>query len=161
MSEGGFRIKAGILNLSKNYFVAKTNANFPSNSKKYDLPTIQGIITVFDAENGKLLAVMDSIEITIIRTGAATAVAAKYLSREDSKTVTVWGCGNQGRISLKAITNVRQLETIYAFDIDKPKAELFANELSKELKITITAVVTSKSQIVEQIIDKVDDKEPK
>src|SRR5882757_1078978 len=67
--DGGFHIKAGIMNLGNNYFVAKTNSNFPGNNKKNGLPTIQGVIIVFDADNGKLLAVMDSIEITILRTG--------------------------------------------------------------------------------------------
>ena len=61
---------------------------------------------------------MDSIEITIIRTGAATAVAAKYLSRADSEVALICGCGNQGKISLKAISEVRQLKKIYAYDID-------------------------------------------
>src|SRR5258705_4779953 len=61
--DGGFHTKAGILNLDKNYFVSKTNANFPGNSQKNGLPTIQGVITVCDADNGRLLAIMDSIEI--------------------------------------------------------------------------------------------------
>ena len=46
------------------YFVAKTNANFPNNMKLSALPAIQGIIVVCNAENGQLLALMDSIEIT-------------------------------------------------------------------------------------------------
>src|SRR4051812_18304397 len=72
-SEGGFHIKAGLLNLQRSYFVAKVNANFPHNMKRSGLPTIQGIVVVNDADNGRLLALIDSIEITIIRTGAATA----------------------------------------------------------------------------------------
>src|SRR5215217_2708984 len=96
---GGFHIKAGLMNMGKPYFVSKINANFPANSKQYGLPTIQGVIVVCDGENGRLLALMDSIEITIIRTGAATAVAAKHLSRTDSKSVIICGCGNQGKIS--------------------------------------------------------------
>jgi len=139
-TEGGFHIKAGILKLGRNYFVAKTNANFPGNNKTNGLPTIQGIVSVFDAENGRLLALMDSIEITILRTGAATAVAAKYLSREDSKTAMICGCGNQGEASLRALMEVRRLETVYAFDINKQQAELFAKKFSKELKISVTVV---------------------
>lgn len=137
---GGFHIKAGILNLGRNFFVAKTNANYPGNSKENGLPTIQGIVTVFDAEDGRLLAVMDSIEITILRTGAATAVAGKYLSREDSKVVTICGCGNQGEVSVRALKEVRNLETIYAFDINKQRAGAFAEKLSKELEISVTVV---------------------
>lgn len=135
--DGGFHIKAGI---DKNYFVAKTNANFPQNKKRNGLPTIQGVINVFDAENGRLLALMDSIELTIIRTGAATAVAAKYLAMGGAKIATICGCGEQGTISLKMLLKVRQLETIYAYDLDKSLAEKFAQELSEEFKISVVAV---------------------
>jgi len=135
--DGGFHIKAGI---DKNYFVAKTNANFPQNKKRNGLPTIQGVINVFDAENGRLLALMDSIELTIIRTGAATAVAAKYLAVSGAKIATICGCGEQGTISLKMLLKVRQLETIYAYDLDKSLAEKFAQELSEEFKISVVAV---------------------
>src|SRR3982751_1262491 len=92
--DGGFHIKAGLLELDRTYFAAKTNANFPQNVKRFGLPLIQGVIVLCDGENGYPLALMDSIEITIQRTGAATAVAAKYLARSDSKIATVCGCGN-------------------------------------------------------------------
>lgn len=132
---GGFHIKAGILELKNKFFVAKANANFPANAKQYGLPAIQGIIIVSDAENGKLLALMDSIEITIIRTGAATAVAAKYLSSIDAKTITICGCGNQGKISLKAIMKVRQLKKVFAFDADEKKKKEFAEEFAGQLDV--------------------------
>jgi len=136
---GGFHIKAGVMNLSKNYFVAKINANFPGNYKN-GLPTIQGVITVCDAENGRLLALMDSIEITIIRTGAATGIAAKWLANNDAKVVTICGSGNQGKISLRAVMKVRQLEKVFVFDIDENKAHQFAHEFSEELNIIIEPV---------------------
>ena len=132
---GGFHIKAGILKIERNYFVAKVNANFPGNPNQYLLPSIQGIIAVCDGMNGKLLALMDSIEITIIRTGAATAIAAKYLALANTKTATICGCGNQGRISLKALMKVRRPEKIYAYDTDKEKAEKFAQEFDRQLEV--------------------------
>jgi alanine dehydrogenase len=135
--DGGFHIKAGILNLGKQYFVAKTNGNFPQNNNLHGLPTIQGVIIVSDASNGKVLALMDSIEITIIRTGAATGLAAKHLSRKDSKTAVIIGCGNQGRISLRALMKVRSLRNIYVHDIDSMAAKTFVDEMSKEFAISI------------------------
>jgi ornithine cyclodeaminase/alanine dehydrogenase len=135
---GGFHIKAGVLVLSQTYFVAKVNGNFPGNSKQYGLPTIQGIIVVCDGTNGRLLALMDSIEITIIRTGAATAIAAKYLALRDAKTVTICGCGNQGRISLKALMTVRPLKKVYAFDIDKIQIQKFSKDFSHEIEVIPT-----------------------
>jgi alanine dehydrogenase len=137
---GGFHIKAGLLSHGRNYFAAKTNANFPLNARRFGLPLIQGVIVLCDAENGYPLAVMDSMEITIIRTGAATGVAAKHLARNDSSIATICGCGNQGRISLKAVGKVRGLSRAYAWDIDPETARRFADELSTELGLEIEPV---------------------
>jgi len=132
---GGFHIKAGVLEYSRPYFVTKINANFPGNPKRNGLPLIQGIIAVSDAEDGSLLALIDSIEITVIRTGAATAVAAKYLASANAGAVTICGCGNQGRISMQSLMRVRQLKTVYAFDIDEVLAHKFALEFSHQLRV--------------------------
>ncbi len=137
---GGFHTKAGLLNLGRNYFVAKTNANFPGNRKKHNLPTIQGVVVVADAEDGRLLALMDSIELTILRTGAATAVAAKYLSKRDAKTLTICGCGEQGRISLKMLQKVRPLQKVFAFDIDPAISKRFAGEFNTSGSLNVEAV---------------------
>lgn len=137
---GGFHIKAGLLELDRAYFAAKANANFPQNVKRFGLPLIQGVIILCDAENGYPLAVMDSIEITILRTGAATAVAARYLARADSKVVTIAGCGNQGRISLRALAKVIPVEKAFAYDNDGAQAQRFARELAEELRIELKAV---------------------
>ncbi len=138
--DGGFHIKAAGLELARPYFGAKVNGNFFQNRQRFGLPNIQGVIVLCDAENGYPLAVMDSIEITILRTGAATGVAAKYLARPDATVATISGCGNQGRISLLALATVRRLETVYAFDVDHEQAERYADELSSELRIAVSAV---------------------
>lgn len=133
--DGGFHIKAGFCEKGKSYFVAKINANFPQNRQRFDLPTIQGVIILSDGENGYPLALMDSIEITIQRTGAATAVAAKYLARPDSKIITICGCGNQGRIQLRSLMRVRPLQKAFVYDLDERRARLLANEFSQDLFI--------------------------
>jgi alanine dehydrogenase len=151
-TDGGFHIKAGILNLRRHYFVAKINANFPMNPKRNGLPTIQGVIAISDASNGKLLALMDSMEITTIRTGAATGVAAKYLARPDSRTVTIVGCGNQGKISLRALMKAHRLEKIYVHDTDPSIANIFVKQMNKEFSISIQAVDQVDSAIKESDI---------
>jgi alanine dehydrogenase len=133
--DGGFHIKAGILGLHRSYFVAKVNANFPGNLQEHGLPTIQGVIIVCDATNGRLLALMDSIEITIIRTGAATGIAAKYLAPSNATVATVCGCGNQGKISLRALLQVRKLEKIYAYDIDETQSQKFNEEFGRQIEV--------------------------
>jgi alanine dehydrogenase len=138
--DGDFHIKAGVLKLNRPYFAAKINANFPHNPKRLGLPTIQGVVVLSDADNGYPLAVMDSTEITAQRTAAATAVAAKYLARPESKTLTVCGCGIQGRASLRALVGLFSLEHVFAYDVDATRSEKFAHDLSAELAIAIKAV---------------------
>lgn len=135
--DGGFHIKAGILEFDRSFFAAKINANFPQNAKRFGLPLIQGVVVLADAQNGSPLAIMDSMEITVQRTGAATAVAAKYLARRDSKAILICGCGNQGRVSIQAISKIFSLEQVFGYDIDAGQAQRFANELSDELKISV------------------------
>jgi len=144
VDNGGFHIKAGI---AERYFVAKLNANFPLNQKEYGIPTIQGVVIVCDAKNGKLLALIDSIEITIIRTGAATALAAKYLSLPGSNTATICGCGNQGRISVTALKAVRPLERVFAYDIDEAQITKFSAEFNKVVEVIPTTAKDLKAAL--------------
>src|SRR5215470_6012953 len=116
VENGGFHVKAGLLNSGRHYFAAKVNGNFPENGVRLGLPTIQGVIVLCDAEKGSPLAVMDSRDITALRTGAATAVAAKYLARKNSRTVTICGCGNQAPHQLRALARVLRLERVFACD---------------------------------------------
>jgi alanine dehydrogenase len=144
---GGLHVKAGLLPGDRNYLVAKLNANFPGNNAHFGLPTIQGMIVVFDAENGVPLAILDSIDITMKRTAAASAVAAKYLARKESSVATICGCGQQGRTQLRAVLLVLPLTKVYAFDVNERAAIDFRNELSPELKVDIEFVRDSASAI--------------
>jgi alanine dehydrogenase len=136
--EGGFHIKAAGLKLKRLYFAVKTNANFSGNPRRHGLPAIQGVIVLCDADNGCLLAVMDSMEVTARRTAAATAVAAKWLAHASASTVTICGCGSQGREQLRALTGVLPVRRAYAFDLEEATAQAFARELSAELSFEIT-----------------------
>jgi len=138
--DGGFHVKAGLLELGRSYFAAKVNGNFPENSPRFGMPTIQGVIVLCDARNGTPLAVMDSRDITSLRTAAATAVAAKYLARQESRTITICGCGNQGRIQLRALSRVCRLETVFAYDKDGEQTLRFSKDLKSELGISIQPV---------------------
>jgi ornithine cyclodeaminase/alanine dehydrogenase len=137
---GGLHVKAGLLPGQNNYIVAKLNTNFPENRTRFGLPTIQGVIVVCDADDGAPLAILDSIDITIKRTAAASAVAAKYLARKNSSIATICGCGVQGQAQLRAISSVLALKKVFAFDVDQNASARFAGELSDELKIDIEAV---------------------
>jgi alanine dehydrogenase len=134
---GAFHIKAGALHLGRHYFAAKTNANFPNNPTAHSLPTVQGVIVLADADVGTPLAILDSMEITTLRTGAATAVAAKYLAREDASTVAIIGCGIQGWVQLRSVCRVRRLTAARVYDRDRRRAEELARALGPELGLTI------------------------
>lgn len=139
--EGSFHIKAALLRLDRPYFAAKSNANFPNNGVRFGLPTIQGVVILCDAASGLPLAVMDSIAITALRTAAATAVAAKYLAREQSAAALICGCGGQAAAQLRALLRVRSPLRIYAYDQDAARAQTFAAALGNEIPAVITPVV--------------------
>ncbi len=120
--EGGFHLKAAVLEDERTWFAAKVNGNFPGNRARHGLPTIQGVIVLADAADGRVLALMDSMEITRQRTGAATAVAAKYLARADSGVATLFGCGVQGSIQLECLSRRLPLTTVFAGDPDAAAA---------------------------------------
>ncbi len=134
---GAFHVKTAGLQLARFYFAAKLNGNFYDNGR-FGLPRIQGLIVLCDADNGSPLAVMDSTEITVIRTGAATAVAAKYLARPEAAVATICGSGVQGRIQLRSLARVRSLKRVFVVDENPTAAEAFVDELSAELAIEMT-----------------------
>jgi ornithine cyclodeaminase/alanine dehydrogenase len=139
-TQGGLHVKAGLLPGEKNYIVAKLNSNFPQNRSLHDLPTIQGLVVLYDGDNGRPLAVLDSIDITIKRTAAASAVAAKYLARPNSSVATLCGCGQQAAAQLRALCAVLPLRKICVFDLDPSAAQNFAIKLSDELHLEIEPV---------------------
>jgi len=126
---GGFHVKAATM---QSYFAAKTNANFPGNPAR-GLPTIQGAILLFDAADGRLLAIMDSAEVTALRTGATTGVAARHLARRSASVATLVGCGAQSAAQLRALSAVRELRKVFVSDLDPERAARFAEQHGAEV----------------------------
>ena len=135
--KGEFHIKVGGLKFPKTYFGLKSNGGFFENKKKYGLPNIQGLILLHDGDNGSPLAIFESGDITIKRTGAATAVAAKFLAREDSEVATICGCGIQGKIQLESLLKVKPIQKVFAYDTDHSIMEEYAREMSQKLHINV------------------------
>ncbi len=143
VSGGGFHVKtAGLATPggARRYFATKTNANFPANPVQRGLPTIQGVLSLHDAIDGSLLALLDSMQITTLRTAAATAVAARHLARADARIVTVIGCGVQGRSQLHALGCVRDVRRVFAWDVDREAAERYAREMSEAFGLAVVVV---------------------
>jgi ornithine cyclodeaminase/alanine dehydrogenase len=134
---GSFHAKGAALLGDDAKVAIKLNGNFPGNPAANALPTVQGIIYLADGVNGRPLAVMDSIEVTINRTGAATTLAARHLARRDSRVATVCGAGVQGRIQLAAIAAAVKLERVHVWDINGQAADRLAQEMSVALTLDV------------------------
>ena len=128
---GTFHAKGATLRLGRPYAALKLNGNFPDNPEKRGLPTVQGAILLCDGETGVLLAIMDSIEVTLQRTAAATALAARHLARKDSRTILICGCGPLGRAHLLALREVMPLERLFAWDRDPHRSRRLAAEAAE------------------------------
>jgi ornithine cyclodeaminase/alanine dehydrogenase-like protein (mu-crystallin family) len=103
-------------------------SGYPENYK-HSLPYITGLLILNDDETGLPLAVMDCTWITAKRTGAATAVAARYLARPESETVGILGCGVQGRSNLEALTVLFPIRRVVAYDTTPANSERFAADV--------------------------------
>jgi len=160
--DGAFHAKAAA---TGRLVAIKINGNFPGNPGRSGLPTIQGCILLADGQNGCVLALMDSIEITARRTAAASALAARYLAREDSETIAFIGCGTQAAYHLDAFIDLGlpRLRHMVCFDLrPEHSAQLVAlahrhgfdarvasssREASREAEIVITTT-TSQEPII-------------
>jgi ornithine cyclodeaminase/alanine dehydrogenase-like protein (mu-crystallin family) len=129
VARGGFHAKGASISLGRDYVAVKINGNFPGNPAKHGLPTIQGAIFLADGSNGAVLAIIDSVEVTIQRTAAASALAAKLLTRSDSTTLLICGCGEQGRAHAAAMREVLPITRCLLWDRESEVAEALAAEL--------------------------------
>ena len=119
---------------------------YPENQRR-NLPYISGLIVLNDADTGIPIAVMDCTWITAKRTGAATAVAARYLARPESRTAGILGCGVQGRSNLEALKVVFGLRTVRAYDVDRTTSEAYAREMSAACGLDVVPVAEPKQAV--------------
>lgn len=121
-------------------------SGFPENQER-GLPYITGLLILNDVETGLPISVMDCVWITAMRTGAATAVAAKYLARPDSEVAGVLGCGVQGRTNVEALNVVFPLGKVMAYDVDPTAARTYADEISARFGLEVVPVDTPKEAV--------------
>ena len=122
-------------------------SGYPENQKK-NLPYITGLLILNDPETGIPVCVMDATWITAKRTGAATALAAKYLARKESSTVGILACGVQGRSNLEALSSVFDIKQVKAFDVYPKVAEKFTQKMSSLVQADYEIVSTPKDAVV-------------
>ena len=141
LPDGSVHAKMAAIEDDGRTFVAvKANVNLPGNPGRHGRPTIQGALILLDGDDGRPLAIMDSIALTSIRTAAVAALAATHLAVTDASTITIVGCGEQGEAQLRAMSVVRPLRAGFVLDADVDKAAAFARHMSDELHYAIEPV---------------------
>ena len=120
-------------------FGAKLISVFHGNSDR-GIPSHQGVVVLFDPENGAPVCVLDAGEITAVRTAAASAVATDALARKESRRLALLGYGEQAHTHARAISKVRNLESISVWGRTRERAQAFARQMQAELSIPVAAV---------------------
>jgi alanine dehydrogenase len=107
----------------------------PDNPETHDLPTVMGTIIYSDPETGFPVALLDGTDLTRLRTGAAAAVATRYLAREDATSLGLVGAGIQSHSQLDAIAEVRDIEEVVLSDLDEEAIAEFIDKYDEEFDV--------------------------
>ncbi len=105
----------------------------PDNSSK-DLPTIQGIYYLLDAQTGTPKCLMEAKTLTNWRTAGASALASSYLSRTDSQTLLMIGTGSLSPFLIDAHASQRAINRLLVYGRSKQKAEALAESKSDKIQ---------------------------
>ncbi|HYI00059.1 ornithine cyclodeaminase family protein [Hyalangium sp.] len=113
----------------------KASARFPSS-----VPPLQSVLQLHDLATGALLAVMDSTQLTAVRTGVVGAVGTEVLARPDASRVALLGAGDRAVLQLKLLRLVRTLSRAFIYDADFERAAALAARMYQEMSLPVRAV---------------------
>ncbi len=133
--------------------IIKVVGYHPKNPHQFNLPTILSTISSYDTTTGHLTAIVDGVLLTALRTGAASAIASKYMASPNSSILGLIGCGAQAVTQLHAISRVFDIEEVLYFDTDASAVESFVSRCSMmelNLKFTATTIeeIVTSSHII-------------
>jgi alanine dehydrogenase len=111
------------------------------------LPAISAIDLVTDTDTGMPLALVDGTSVTNMRTGAHAAVGAKFLARQDSHTVAIIGCGNEGRTHLRLLNELFDITSVVAFDLSSDQLDDFERDVHEWLGLATTRASSVESAV--------------
>ena len=111
--------------------------------------TINGIVLLLDFETGEPLALLDGAYLTMVRTGAISGIATKYLARKDSKILSVIGTGGQSVGLVEAVLAVRDIERIIVTNRTEQKAVKFADYISEKYHKHVQVCIDPNEAITE------------
>jgi ornithine cyclodeaminase/alanine dehydrogenase-like protein (mu-crystallin family) len=125
---------------------AKIITVFPGNdSTPYDSHI--GVVLLFDAEHGKLLAIADASSITAIRTAAVSGLATRLLAREDAKELALLGAGVLAMTHLDAVKCVRDIRRVRVWTRSGERAKEFAVRAAKQFGIEVVVAESARAAV--------------
>jgi ornithine cyclodeaminase/alanine dehydrogenase len=122
-------------------------SGYPANAGR-GLPYITGLLVLNDVDTGLPYAVMDCTWITAYRTGAATALSARFLARAESENVGILGCGVQGRTNLEALAALFPVKRVYAYDVNPAAQQRYVDEMRARLGLDVIGVDEPKQAVL-------------
>lgn len=122
----------------------------PDNPQQFDLPTIISSISAYDTQTGHLIGIMDGVLPTALRTGAASAIAAKYMAKASSTRLGLLGCGAQSVTQLHGLSRIFPLEEVYIYDTNPLALTSFAQRIAP-LNLKIDVIPASLEEVVAQV----------
>jgi alanine dehydrogenase len=121
---------------------------FPGNAQR-GIDTHQGAVLLFEADTGRLSALMDGAAITAIRTAAVSGVATDVLARRDASELAILGAGVQARTHIEAIAAVRPLRRVRIWSRNAEHAAALAAELRRRFGFPIEAAPSAEAAVRE------------
>ncbi|MEE4263955.1 MAG: ornithine cyclodeaminase family protein [Desulfobacteraceae bacterium] len=121
-------------------------SGFPKNPEM-GLPYVSGLLVFNDVHTGLPLSIMDCVWITAKRTGAASAISARYLARAESNIMGMLGCGVQGRSHVEAMKVLFPLRKIMAYDVNPDTQSKFVADISKSFDLEVVAAKTPREAV--------------
>ena len=153
VSSGGISLYMPALLKEAEALACKIVSVYKNNPEKFDLPIILGKVLLQDSETGDVICIMDGTYLTAVRTGAASGVATKYLSREDKNQVAgIMGAGVQSIMQLKALCSVRDISSALVYDISEQSLNTFMKEMGKISDLEIIKVKSAENVLEADII---------
>jgi ornithine cyclodeaminase len=119
---------------------------FPGNSQR-GIDTHQGAVLLFEADTGRLSALMDGATITAIRTAAVSGVATDLLARSDASQLAILGAGVQARTHLEAIAAVRRLEQVRVWSRNREHVEALLRQEAEKFDFAIEPAASAEAAL--------------
>lgn len=129
----------------------KTVGYHPANPLRYGVPSVLGTTSLHDTADGRLVALCESTFLTALRTGAASAVVTDALAVPDASTLGMIGCGAQAITQIHAISRVRPIRSVVAYDIDPAIAATLSTRLRRAGLDVAVRIVDSAAETVADV----------